>query len=98
MLLPTEAAFFSLHSVFTLWSFSFNKSIICFYIEKEREGNVLLYPLKLIPPLKDYLWGGTKLKEKFHKETSLPTVAESWELACRKDGRSVIENGPSAGM
>ena len=54
--------------------------------------------MKLIPPLKDYLWGGTKLKERFHKETTLPTVAESWELACRKDGRSVITNGPSAGM
>ncbi|MBR1885713.1 MAG: class I mannose-6-phosphate isomerase [Schwartzia sp.] len=58
----------------------------------------MLYPLKLIPPLKDYLWGGTKLKEKFHKETELPTVAESWELACRKDGHSIIGNGPSAGM
>ncbi len=62
------------------------------------EENVLLYPLKLIPPLKDYLWGGTKLKEKYRKETDLPTVAESWELACREDGRSTIENGPAAGM
>ena len=25
-------------------------------------------------------------------------MAESWELACREDGRSVIANGPSAGM
>lgn len=48
--------------------------------------------------MKDYLWGGTKLKEQYHKETDLPTVAESWELACRKDGRSVIANGPAAGM
>ena len=52
----------------------------------------------MIPPLKDYLWGGTKLKEKYRKETDLPTVAESWELACREDGRSTIENGPAAGM
>ncbi len=58
----------------------------------------MLYPLKLAAPLKDYLWGGTKLKQEYHKETTLETVAESWELACRRDGHSVIANGPAAGM
>lgn len=51
------------------------------------------YPMKLRAPLKDYLWGGTKLKEEYGKKTKLDKVAESWELACHKDGMSVIVNG-----
>lgn len=58
----------------------------------------MLYPLKLQAPLKDYLWGGTKLKSQFHKKTQLEKVAESWELSCHKDGSSVIVNGEYQGM
>lgn len=58
----------------------------------------MLYPLKLEAPLKDYLWGGHKLVDKYGKKTEMPIVAESWELSCHKDGQSVIANGPSAGM
>ena len=43
---------------------------------------------KTIPAFKDYIWGGTKLKTVFHKESSLSVVAESWELAAHKDGTS----------
>lgn len=57
-----------------------------------------LYPLKLKAPLKDYLWGGTKLKESYGKQTELDKVAESWELSCHKDGQSIIINGEAAGM
>lgn len=49
--------------------------------------------LKLKPVLKDYIWGGTKLKTDFLKSTPLEKVAESWELSCHKDGPSLIENG-----
>ena len=56
------------------------------------------YPMKLKAPLKDYLWGGTRLKEEYGKETQLTKVAESWELACHKDGMSVIANGAAAGQ
>lgn len=56
-----------------------------------------MYPIKLKAPLKDYIWGGTKLKTEFNKETDLEKVAESWELSCHKDGSSVIENGEFAG-
>ena len=56
------------------------------------------YPLKLKAPLKDYLWGGTRLKEEYGKETHLEKVAESWELSCHKDGESVIAEGKDAGM
>ena len=55
------------------------------------------YPMKLIAPLKDYLWGGTRLRDEYGKETQLTKVAESWELACHKDGKSVIANGAAAG-
>jgi len=57
----------------------------------------MLYPMKLRAPLKDYIWGGTRLKDEFGKKTDLEKVAESWELACHKDGMSVIENGEYAG-
>lgn len=55
------------------------------------------YPMKLIAPLKDYLWGGTRLKEEYGKATELTKVAESWELSCHRDGASVIANGPAQG-
>ena len=43
---------------------------------------------KTIPVFKDYIWGGTKLKESFGKVTDMTPVAESWELAAHKDGTS----------
>lgn len=57
----------------------------------------MLYPMKLTAPLKDYLWGGTRLKDEYGKQTDLEKVAESWELSCHKDGMSVIANGEYAG-
>lgn len=58
----------------------------------------MLYPIKLKAPLKDYIWGGTRLKSEYNKETSLDKVAESWELSCHKDGHSIIVNGDAEGM
>lgn len=55
------------------------------------------YPMKLKAPLKDYIWGGTKLKTEYGKVSDLPRIAESWELSCHRDGCSIIENGPEAG-
>lgn len=57
----------------------------------------MIYPLKLLPPCKDYLWGGTKLKTDYGIQSSLNKIAESWELSCHKDGQSIIANGPCAG-
>ena len=58
----------------------------------------MLYPMKLQAPLKDYLWGGTKLKEEYGKKSDLAKVAESWELSCHEAGKSIIRNGAAAGM
>lgn len=46
-----------------------------------------------MPAYKDYIWGGTKLKTKYGKETDTNPVAESWELSCHKDGLSTIDGG-----
>lgn len=49
--------------------------------------------LKLNPVLKDYIWGGTRLKEDFGFESSLDKLAEGWMLSCHKDGRNTISDG-----
>lgn len=56
-----------------------------------------MHPLILIPTIKDYIWGGIKLREEFGKESKLEKLAESWELSCHKDGESVIANGEYKG-
>lgn len=57
-----------------------------------------MYPMKLSPAFQDYIWGGTRLKTDFSKETPLQRVAESWELSCHPDGPAVIANGSFQGM
>lgn len=57
-----------------------------------------MYPMKLTPALMDFIWGGTRLKTDFHKQTELEKVAESWELSCHPKGPSVISNGDCRGM
>ncbi len=56
-----------------------------------------MYPIKLTPAFKDYLWGGTRLRDDFGKDCEYDKVAESWELSCHKDGASVVANGEHAG-
>ena len=36
------------------------------------------------PIYKDYIWGGTKLKEKYNKKTSRNIIAESIEIIANK--------------
>ena len=54
--------------------------------------------IKLNPAFKDYLWGGTKLRDEYGKKCDLDKVAESWELSCHKDGCSVVAEGENAGL
>ena len=56
-----------------------------------------MYIMKLTAPCKDYIWGGTRLRDEFGKKSDADKVAESWELSCHKDGMSIIENGEYAG-
>ena len=48
---------------------------------------------KLYPECKDYLWGGTKLKEIYGKVTEKSPCAESWELSFHKDGMTKLSDG-----
>ena len=56
-----------------------------------------MYPLLLKPAVKDYLWGGTRLKTLYNIETDLDIAAEAWVLSTHKNGPSVVQNGPLAG-
>lgn len=53
---------------------------------------------KLAPAFKDYIWGGTKLRDEYGKKCDLDKVAESWELSCHKDGASVVADGEDKGL
>ena len=52
-----------------------------------------MYILKLKPVFKDYIWGGTKLRDEYGFESNLEKLAEGWMLSCHKDGENLIENG-----
>lgn len=54
--------------------------------------------LKLKPACKDYLWGGSRLREEYNISSDLDPLAEAWVLSCHPDGPSVVENGPDAGL
>ncbi len=56
-----------------------------------------LYPLQLRPVYKDYLWGGDRIGRVFGRAVPPGLVAESWEVADRPEGMSVVENGALAG-
>ena len=52
--------------------------------------------LRLSPVFKDYLWGGTLLKEKYAVE-DMEKVAEAWVLSTHKDGQSIVDSGSLKG-
>lgn len=56
-----------------------------------------MYILKLKPVFKDYIWGGTKLRDEYGFESNLEKLAEGWMLSCHKDGENLIENGDFEG-
>lgn len=61
------------------------------------------YPILLRPSGKDYLWGGEKLKELFHKDryedlNTLHPLAETWECSGHPDGPSWAVNGALRGQ
>lgn len=47
-------------------------------------------PIFLQGICKDYLWGGNRLREEYGKKSDADKIAESWELACHKDGSSIL--------
>lgn len=57
-----------------------------------------MYPMKLSPALKDYIWGGDRLKREYGIESDLERVAEAWVLSCHPDGPSIVLNGEYKGL
>ena len=50
------------------------------------------------PTYKDYIWGGTRIKEYFNKKVTKPIVAESWEVSTNEAGLSRISNEDMQGV
>lgn len=55
-------------------------------------------PLKLQSALQDYIWGGTRLRDEFGKESDKARIAESWELSCHPAGLTTIINSVYKGL
>ncbi len=54
-------------------------------------------PFLLKPAGKDYLWGGSRLRDDFSKELDLTPLAETWECSTHPDGPSLVASGEHAG-
>jgi len=53
-----------------------------------------LYPIRFRPVLKETLWGGSALRERFGKKAKPgTTVGESWEISGMPGASSVVANG-----
>jgi mannose-6-phosphate isomerase len=59
--------------------------------------NINIYPLRFQPIYKDYIWGGNKIAAHYKRGLPPGTYAESWEIADRPEGMSLVANGPLAG-
>lgn len=53
---------------------------------------------KLSPAFKDYLWGGTKLRDVYGKNCDFDKVAESWELSTHPAGQCTVLGGEYDGL
>lgn len=54
--------------------------------------------VKLEPVFKDFLWGGTKLRETYQKKCDYDRIAESWEMSAHPSGQSTIASGRHKGI
>ena len=54
--------------------------------------------LKLQPCGKDYLWGGTRLRDEYGKKIDLTPLAETWECSAHPDGPSIVSGGSFGGL
>lgn len=59
-----------------------------------RDGN---RPFLLSPAAKDYIWGGTRLREEYNKHIDVTPLAETWECSTHPDGPSRVAGGAFAG-
>lgn len=57
----------------------------------------MLYPLLFEPILKERIWGGQRLGKLFNRQLTADKIGESWDVACHKNGTSIISNGKYKG-
>ena len=59
-----------------------------------------LQPIKTKPVFQNYLWGGTRFRDYYHKDvpSSWQKIAESWELSTHPNGLTLIAEGEFAGL
>ncbi len=67
-------------------------------LTEEQLGRNIEPFVKLYPIFKDYLWGGSRLKEIYHKRCDYDIVAESWELSAHEAGQSLVGTGRHTGI
>ena len=60
-------------------------------------GDSLLYPLLFEPIYKSRIWGGERIGQIFDRQLPSNDIGESWDVACHKNGTSLIANGPHKG-
>lgn len=56
-----------------------------------------MFPVLLKPAIKNYFWGGTRLRSDYSLDSDDTVLAEAWMLSCHPDGPSIIRNGPHHG-
>lgn len=57
----------------------------------------MIAPIKTQPVFKQYIWGGSALKDKYNKDIEDNFAAESWEISCHDDGLSLVADGEFKG-
>ena len=63
-------------------------------LSNQEKGN---RPFLLSPAGKDYLWGGSRLKDDFDKRFDLDPLAETWECSTHPNGPSIVASGEFKG-
>ncbi len=66
--------------------------------ETQTEAGVAEALIRCEPAFKDYLWGGTKLRDIYGKNCDYDVIAESWELSAHEDGQCRVASGHYRGM
>lgn len=56
-------------------------------------SEIVLYPLKFNPILKEKIWGGNKLHKILKKQSEANNLGESWELSDVDGDTSIVSNG-----
>ncbi len=54
--------------------------------------------VKLKPVFKDYIWGGTKIRDYFGKNCDYDRIAESWEVSAHEAGQCIVDSGRYKGL